>query len=70
MLRQMWMSVVFLCVVGAVFPASALGQTGNPATIHATNFAMIGITRGQSLQINVVAYPPDPCFGRLVPSEG
>jgi hypothetical protein len=26
---------------------------------------MIGITRGQSLQINPVAIPPDPCFAQL-----
>jgi hypothetical protein len=32
---------------------------------NATNFAMIGITRGQTLQINVVAFPPDPCFAQL-----
>jgi hypothetical protein len=32
---------------------------------NATNFAMIGITRGQTLQINLVAFPPDPCFAQL-----
>ena len=35
------------------------------APANATNFAMVGITRGQSLQINLVAIPPDPCFARL-----
>jgi len=30
-----------------------------------TNFPMIGLVRGQTLQINVVAYPPDPCFAQL-----
>jgi len=35
------------------------------AAKNATNFAMIGITRGQTLQINVVAFPPDPCFAQL-----
>jgi hypothetical protein len=30
-----------------------------------TNFPMIGLVRGQTLQINVVAYPPVPCFALL-----
>jgi hypothetical protein len=28
----------------------------------ATNFAMVGITRGQTLQLNLVAWPPTPVF--------
>jgi hypothetical protein len=32
---------------------------------NATNFPMIGITRGQTLQLNVVAFPVDPCFAQL-----
>jgi hypothetical protein len=39
--------------------------TAQVAPGGATNFAMIGITRGQSLQINLVAFPPDPCFAQL-----
>jgi hypothetical protein len=30
-----------------------------------TNFPMIGLVRGQSLQVNLVAYPPDPCFATI-----
>lgn len=30
-----------------------------------TNFPMIGLVRGQTLQINVEAYPPEPCFAQL-----
>jgi hypothetical protein len=30
-----------------------------------TNFAMIGLVRGQTLQLNIVAIPPDPCFATL-----
>jgi hypothetical protein len=30
-----------------------------------TYFPMIGMTVGQTLQINLVAYPPDPCFAQL-----
>jgi hypothetical protein len=39
--------------------------TAQVAPKNATNFAIIGITRGQTLQINVVAFPPDPCFAQL-----
>jgi len=30
-----------------------------------TNFPMIGLVRGQTLQINLVAFPPDPCIATL-----
>lgn len=30
-----------------------------------TNFPMIGLVRGQTLQINVVAFPPDPCYAQV-----
>jgi hypothetical protein len=35
-------------------------------------FPMIGLTRGQTLQVNLVAYPPDPCFAQMgfLNSEG
>jgi hypothetical protein len=29
------------------------------------NFGMIGVTELQTVQLNVVAYPPDPCVGEL-----
>ena len=32
---------------------------------NTTNFPMIGIVRGQTLQINIAAYPPDPCFAQI-----
>jgi hypothetical protein len=32
---------------------------------NATNFAMIGLVTRAALQINVVAYPPVPCFAQL-----
>ena len=72
MLKQRWMMVIGFCVFRAIFPVPAVTQTANPVAINATNFAMIGITRGQTLQINVVAFPPDPCIGQLsfVNSEG
>jgi hypothetical protein len=51
--------VLVLC---SLLTPAAIAQV---APGNATNFAMIGITRGQTLQINVVAFPPDPCFAQL-----
>src|ERR1700677_2040498 len=65
--KQGWTALICFCAFAGLFPGLALAQTANPPAINAnaTNFAMIGITRGQTLQINVVAYPPDPCFAQL-----
>jgi hypothetical protein len=49
-------TMVLLC--GSLAAAQVL-----PA--NATNFPMIGITRGQTLQLNVVAFPRDPCYAQL-----
>src|ERR1700733_1024249 len=54
-----WVLVVILCSLLTPLAAAQV------APKNATNFAMIGITRGQTLQINVVAIPPDPCFAQL-----
>ncbi|HYL39537.1 MAG TPA: hypothetical protein VEV17_26705 [Bryobacteraceae bacterium] len=35
-------------------------QTSGP-----TNFPMVGIVRGQTLVLNLVAFPPDPCMAQL-----
>jgi hypothetical protein len=32
---------------------------------NTTNFPMIGLVRGQTLQVNLVAFPPDPCFATI-----
>ncbi len=44
---------------------SSLAQAQSLPNNNYTNFPMIGLVRGQTLQINVVAYPPDPCFATL-----
>lgn len=54
--------VVFALTVCSLLPTLAAAQAP-PA--NATNFPMIGITRGQTLQLNVVAYPVDPCYAQL-----
>ena len=42
-----------------VAPAQSL-QTSGP-----TNFPIVGIVRGQTLILNLVAWPPDPCMAQL-----
>jgi hypothetical protein len=37
---------------------------------NATLFSMVGITRGQTLNIHVIAFPPDPCYARLAFQDG
>ena len=46
-------------LLALAIPSSAQSLPSN------TNFSMIGIVHGQTLQINVVAFPPDPCFAVL-----
>jgi hypothetical protein len=55
-------NVVFALALGFWLTQLSSAQTlpGNP-----TNFPMMGITRGQTLKINLVAYPPDPCDAAL-----
>lgn len=50
--------VVILCAL--TMASLAWGQNGST-----TNFAMMGLTRGQTLQINIVAFPPNPCYAQL-----
>ena len=55
--------LLFALVGCLVLTQRSAAQT--PTVSNTTNFAMIGITRGQSLEINVVAYPPGSCFAQL-----
>jgi hypothetical protein len=52
-----------IAVAFLVFTTS-LGWTQTLSN-NTTNFPMIGIVRGQTLQINVAAFPPDPCFAQI-----
>jgi hypothetical protein len=47
-----------------VFTLANLGWAQSVSN-NTTNFSMIGIAHGQTLQINVVAFPPNPCFAQL-----
>lgn len=56
--KTLWVLSLLLGLVAAR-PGWAQSLTNN------TNFPMIGLVRGQTLQLNIVAYPPDPCFATL-----
>jgi hypothetical protein len=58
----MFMKHICAALLCCLLTPVATAQAGPGNT---TNFAMIGITRGQTLEINLVAYPPDPCFAQL-----
>jgi hypothetical protein len=47
------------------FAQATFGWAQNLPGNNNTNFPVIGIVHGQTLQINVVAYPPDPCFAMV-----
>jgi hypothetical protein len=47
----------------------AFGQDLAPGQ-GATSFAMIGITSAESLRLNVVAFPPNPCVAELGFQDG
>ena len=46
-----------------VFVSATLGWAQSLSDY--TNFPMIGLVRGQTVQLNIVAFPPDPCFATL-----
>jgi hypothetical protein len=61
--------VLFLLASGLCLTQFSGAQTPTPP-MNKTNFGMIGITRGQTLRLNVVAYPPDPCSAQLGFQDG
>lgn len=57
-----------VCVVFSLILSSWLAQLAAAQVLpsnNTTNFPMIGLVRGQTLQINLVAIPVDPCFAQL-----
>ena len=48
-----------LLLLLALATASVAWAQGSPS--GPTNFPMVGITTGQTLQVNLVHFPPDPC---------
>jgi hypothetical protein len=45
--------------INSVVVPGAIGFAANPL------FGMIGVTESQTVRVNVVAFPPDPCVGQL-----
>jgi hypothetical protein len=63
--RRVFMKhIYFVLVLVLCFLWTPLA-TAQVAPENATNFAIMGLTRGQTLQINLVAFPPGPCFAQL-----
>ena len=52
-------------VLATLVIALATAGWAQTAPDNFTNFPMIGLTRGQTLLINVLAYPPSPCYAQL-----
>src|SRR5271155_4441890 len=52
-----------LMMIAGTFLAQAAAAQVLPSS--AIYFPMIGITGSQTLQINLVAYPPSPCFAQM-----
>ncbi|MGA3100024.1 MAG: hypothetical protein ABSF25_26525 [Bryobacteraceae bacterium] len=49
----------------AVFVVLTHAASAQNDPLASTNFPMVGITRGQTLVLNVVAFPPTPCDAQL-----
>jgi hypothetical protein len=60
--RKITLASCLTILVGIVLAHAARAQV---LPSGETYFPMIGITLGQTLQINLVAYPPDPCFAQM-----
>ncbi len=54
-----------IAIAVVAFAQATLGWAQSLPSNNTTNFGMIGLVRGQTLQINLVAIPPDPCSARL-----
>ena len=54
-----------LFMLAGLLSLATLATAQAPTSLNATNFGVLGITRGQTLVIHAVAFPPDPCFAQL-----
>ena len=56
--KKFWiMNLLVVLIIASLTQAQSLSTY--------TNFPMIGLVRGQTLQLNIVALPTDPCFATL-----
>jgi hypothetical protein len=60
--RKIALAPCLTTLVGIALAHAAIAQV---LPSGETYLPMIGITLGQTLQINLVAYPPDPCFAQM-----
>jgi hypothetical protein len=54
-----------LLMLAGFVSLATVAAAQEPTSLNATNFGVVGITRGQTLVIHAVAWPPDPCFAQL-----
>jgi hypothetical protein len=57
--------VLAACLMMPVGLCSVRAAVAQVLPTGSTYFPMIGITGGQTLQINLIAYPPDPCIAQV-----
>jgi hypothetical protein len=56
--KAFWSVILILALV-------PINATWAQSLSNYTNFPMIGLVRGQTLQLNISAFPPEPCFATL-----
>jgi hypothetical protein len=64
MTRNTYPNLLCRCLCAAFILALAIPSPAQSLPSN-TNFPMIGVVHGQTLQINVVAFPPGPCIATL-----
>jgi hypothetical protein len=52
-------------IAGALFVLTLANPGWAQSLPNYTNFPMMGLVRGQTLQVNLVAIPIDPCFATI-----
>ncbi len=52
-------------IASALFVLTLANPGSAQSLPNYTNFPMIGLVRGQTLQVNLVAFPVDPCFATI-----
>jgi hypothetical protein len=57
-----YLQILLALGLGTSLTQGAVAQT---STSGASRFPLIGITRGETLQINLVGFPPDPCEAQM-----
>jgi hypothetical protein len=66
-MKQHTLTSVLVALIALAIANVTLAQDlgGSCPNCRATNFPMVGIVRGQTLLLNLVAFPPNPCSAQL-----